>query len=81
MCLLNAAGPGLLYLFANDLWHTAANNSGAVRLQIERVEQPVTGAPLWRLKEDGYWKKDELIVPYRASEGMVRAGLFEVERV
>ncbi|HYF07772.1 MAG TPA: DUF2235 domain-containing protein [Acetobacteraceae bacterium] len=35
----NDAGAGLLHLFANDTWATAANNSGSVTLSIRRVEE------------------------------------------
>ncbi len=34
----NDAGAGLLYLFANDAWATAANNSGSLALCIQRVD-------------------------------------------
>jgi uncharacterized protein (DUF2235 family) len=42
-------GPaGLLYVFANDLWMTAANNSGALDLTIRRLpEGAPADEPLW----------------------------------
>jgi hypothetical protein len=42
-------GPaGLLYVFANDLWMTAANNSGALDLVIQRLPDGTSiGEPLW----------------------------------
>ncbi|MFC7542456.1 hypothetical protein ACFQU2_27340 [Siccirubricoccus deserti] len=57
MCLRNDAAPGLLYFFANDLWQTAGNNAGALRLQIERVQQPREREPLWILGESGSWQR------------------------
>lgn len=46
----NNADDGILYLFANDSWMTAANNSGGLELTIERLapDSDVT-APLWTL--------------------------------
>jgi uncharacterized protein (DUF2235 family) len=35
--IVNLAGNGLFYLFANDAWATYKNNSGAVTVEIERV--------------------------------------------
>ncbi|GGC28410.1 hypothetical protein GCM10011504_03270 [Siccirubricoccus deserti] len=57
VCLRNDAAPGLLYFFANDLWQTAGNNAGALRLQIERVQQPREREPLWILGESGSWQR------------------------
>jgi uncharacterized protein (DUF2235 family) len=53
LCLANDAPSGLLYLFANDWWQTAANNSGGPRLRITRVQDPDANAPLWSLAADG----------------------------
>jgi uncharacterized protein (DUF2235 family) len=57
LCLRNDATPGLLYVFANDLWQAAGDNAGALRLQIEQVEQPREREPLWILGENGCWKR------------------------
>jgi hypothetical protein len=40
VCFVNNAPSGLLYLFVNDCWQTAGNNSGGPRLSIEVVDQP-----------------------------------------
>src|SRR5438105_4793029 len=40
----------VLYLFANDWWQTANNNSGGVRLSIERITAVEGSAPLWTLQ-------------------------------
>ena len=53
--LVRNNGPaGILYAFANDLWMTAANNSGALNLTIELVlgEAPPE-TPLWTLASYG----------------------------
>ncbi len=57
VCLRIEAEPGLAYFFANDLWHTSGNNSGSVRLKVERVEQPAADAPLWVLRDSGHWDR------------------------
>jgi uncharacterized protein (DUF2235 family) len=41
--IINDAPSGLLYLFVNDMWQTAGNNSGGPRIAIELVEQPGPG--------------------------------------
>ena len=58
----NEASAGLLYLFANDWWQTASNNSGGVRLFIENVTTSATGSPtadmpLWTLQANGDWNR------------------------
>ena len=65
----NKCLPGLLYLFANDLWHTAGNNSGALCLEVEQVDAPVGGKPLWVLGVDGYWKRREGAAPLAEETG------------
>jgi hypothetical protein len=47
--LTSSAPSGLLYLFANDWWQTAANNSGGQKLRISRVGAPDAGENLWSL--------------------------------
>jgi hypothetical protein len=44
------APSGLLYLFVNDLWETAGNNSGGPRLSIELVEESEAGGVLFTLE-------------------------------
>ena len=46
----NTAPSGLLYLFVNDLWQTAGNNSGGPRLSIEPVEQIGENSVLFTLE-------------------------------
>ena len=41
LCIMNKAPSGLLYLFVNDCWQTAANNCCGLRLAIEVVERLV----------------------------------------
>ncbi|HWT07832.1 MAG TPA: hypothetical protein VN329_01630, partial [Roseomonas sp.] len=49
---------GMLYVFANDLWQTAGNNSGALDLTIERLRGDPGGAePLWHLPRRGGWRR------------------------
>lgn len=49
---------GMLYLFANDLWQTAGNNSGALDLTIERLAGDPGGTePLWHLPRRGGWRR------------------------
>lgn len=43
---------GMLWLFANDTWIAASDNSGVVRLKIEHVDAPEPNQPLWRLKHE-----------------------------
>lgn len=43
---------GMLWLFANDKWMSAWDNSGAVRLSIQRVTAREPDRPLWSLKRD-----------------------------
>ncbi len=51
---------GMLHLFANDLWQTARNNSGALDLSIERLAGDPGGAePLWHLPGRGGWSRYE----------------------
>ena len=48
---------GMLYLFANDLWQTVGNNSGALELRLERLPgDPGGPEPLWLLPERGPWR-------------------------
>lgn len=48
---------GMFYLFANDLWQTVGNNSGALELTLERLPgDPGTDEPLWHLPEAGRWR-------------------------
>lgn len=44
------APSGLLYLFVNDLWQTAGNNSGGPRLSIEPVEESEASGILFTLE-------------------------------
>lgn len=53
--LHNLASAGLLHLFANDWWQTASNNSGGVRMRIERLEELAPGLRTWTLLADGSW--------------------------
>jgi len=55
VCIRNDAAGGLLCFFGNDLWLTAKNNSGALRLRIERIEAAAPGDRLWRVNSDGSW--------------------------
>lgn len=49
---------GMLYVFANDLWQTVGNNSGAIDLTIERLAGDPGGAePLWHLPRRGGWQR------------------------
>jgi|GEM_PF-103535 len=48
--LRNEAHGGLLYLFANDWWQTASNNSGGIRLRIERLRETDPATPAWLLQ-------------------------------
>lgn len=57
VCIDNQAAPGLLYLFANDLWQTATNNAGGLRLGVERVARPDPGEVVWTLHADGGWEE------------------------
>lgn len=48
---------GMLYLFANDLWQTYANNSGELALELTRIEGDPGGVePLWVLPGSGRWR-------------------------
>lgn len=71
--LHSRAEPGLLYVFANDLWHTAANNSGGLRLRVEKVEQPPGGRVIWTLHGPGHWTSGRTVfapfVPVSAGYG------------
>ncbi|MFN4089317.1 MAG: DUF2235 domain-containing protein [Alphaproteobacteria bacterium] len=62
--LRNETHGGLLHLFANDWWQTAGNNSGGIRLRIERLsaeDAATVTDPLWCLQvergEDGKEKR------------------------
>jgi uncharacterized protein (DUF2235 family) len=46
----STAPSGLLYLFVNDLWQTAGDNSGGPRLSIEPVEKPDASGILFTLE-------------------------------
>jgi uncharacterized protein (DUF2235 family) len=46
----SAAPSGLLYLFVNDVWQTAGNNSGGPRLSIEPVEESEANGVLFSLE-------------------------------
>lgn len=53
--LLQSHAPGgLLHLFANDWWQTASNNSGGLKLRIERVAE---GVPTLTLNANGTWER------------------------
>ena len=44
----NNGADGLLHVFANDAWMTAANNSGGLEMSIERLPaNSVVGEPIW----------------------------------
>jgi hypothetical protein len=46
----NNGGDGLLYVFANDTWMTASDNSGALEMAIARVpSDEATNEPIWTL--------------------------------
>lgn len=49
--LRNEAQSGLLYLFANDWWQTAGNNSGGIALRLDRLaaDDAAGPDPLWVL--------------------------------
>jgi hypothetical protein len=55
IALRNDAPAGLLYLFANDWWQTASNNSGGLQLRIERLDEPDIAIPLWTTRACGSW--------------------------
>lgn len=49
--------PGLLYLFANDLWPTYANNTGELSLELTRLAaRPDTAEPVYVLPAAGPWR-------------------------
>jgi hypothetical protein len=54
--LTHEGEPGLLYLFANDLWQTASNNSGGLDLSIAVETQTVNGSH-WRVTKEGFAKQ------------------------
>ncbi len=54
----NEAPAGVMYLFANDWWQTASNNSGGAWLRIAHVTAAEEGPPLWTLRVDGGWSRD-----------------------
>ena len=70
----NDAPAGLLYLFANDWWQTASNNSGGVQLSIARLAVAGEDAPLWTLQADGGWNREEMPKSYRSHELVMDAG-------
>lgn len=51
--LTHEGEPGLLHLFANDLWQTAGNNSGGLDLSIA-METGKALAPHWRVTKQGF---------------------------
>jgi len=55
--LCNMAEAGLLYLFANDWWQTAPNNSGALTLRVRRLADSESSAgTVWALdRQHGTW--------------------------
>ena len=56
---------GMLYLFANDLWQTYANNAGELEMELTRLEgHPGSEEPLWLLPKTGPWQ--QVSVPPRA---------------
>ena len=61
--LKRTAPSGLLYLFVNDLWQTASNNSGGPRLSIEPVEEFDASGVLFtlehRIETDPHGKQNE----------------------
>ncbi|QYU68099.1 hypothetical protein J4558_25175 [Leptolyngbya sp. 15MV] len=49
--------PGMLYLFANDLWQTYGNNAGELELEITRLDgPPEPGETVWVLPREGAWR-------------------------
>ena len=49
--------PGMLYLFANDLWQTYWNNTGELELEVTRLSGPPDpGEPVWVLPAEGRWR-------------------------
>jgi hypothetical protein len=60
----STAPSGLLYLFVNDLWQTAGDNSGGPRLSIEPVEEPDASGILFtlehRIETDARGKQNEV---------------------
>jgi len=60
----STAPSGLLYLFVNDLWQTAGDNSGGPRLSIEPVEKPDASGILFtlehRIETDARGKQNEV---------------------
>ena len=68
--LIKNDGPaGVLFAFANDLWMTAVNNSGAIDLTIERLPDDTPVAePLWTSKLHGqqgrqawHWERTQTV--------------------
>jgi hypothetical protein len=55
--LRNEAPAGLLYLFANDWWQTASNNSGGLQLRIARLDEADPAVPLWTALAKGCWTR------------------------
>lgn len=55
--LYSKAPAGMLYMFANDWWQTASNNSGGIRIRITRIEKVNHALPIWILNEDGTWSE------------------------
>lgn len=54
--------PGLLHLFANDLWQTATNNSGGLDLTIA-IETDKVGEPHWRVSKNGFVQEAKAHAP------------------
>jgi uncharacterized protein (DUF2235 family) len=72
ICLTSDAPSGLLYLFANDWWQTAANNTGGPHLRITRIEAPDSGRPVWSLvknTETGTDGKPEMVFTWKPRDG------------
>ncbi|MBN9562251.1 MAG: DUF2235 domain-containing protein [Alphaproteobacteria bacterium] len=63
--LRNDAPAGLLYLFANDWWQTASNNSGGLQLRIERLDEPDATLPLWTTRACGSWVRTAPVMEAR----------------
>jgi uncharacterized protein (DUF2235 family) len=61
--LRNDAAAGLLHVFANDLWFTAGNNAGAIRLRLERLDHPADSGPCWILGAGGEWAREPPLAP------------------
>lgn len=68
----NNGGDGMLHVFANDAWMTAANNSGVLQMEIVRLApdmQPID-EPVWTLAPRVHHEKQRSAKP-----GWIPAGL------